>query len=146
MTSIQSGCIDMEFKILRNETEHQTALQEAERLVALDPLTGTRDGEDLALLALLIEDYEKRAFQFDALEPIEVIEFRMSEQGLRQKDLVPLLGSRSRVSEVLGGKRPLTVQMIRALSSGLDIPADALIGRKPNVTSDENVLSVDGTD
>jgi HTH-type transcriptional regulator/antitoxin HigA len=136
----------MEFKILKNETEHQTALQEAERLVALDPLTGTEDGERLALLALLIEDYERRAFQFEALDPIEIIEFRMSEQGLRQKDLVPLLGSRSRVSEVLGGKRPLTVQMIRALSSGLGIPADALIGREPNVTSSKdefNVVEID---
>lgn len=124
----------MELKVLKNEAEHKTALQEAERLVALDPPTGTAQGDRLELLALLIEDYEKRAFQFDALDPIEIIEFRMSEQGLRQKDLVPMLGSRSRVSEVLGGKRPLTVQMIRALSSGLGIPADALIGREPCVT------------
>jgi HTH-type transcriptional regulator/antitoxin HigA len=134
----------MEFRILKNEGEHQTALREAERLVALDPSTGTADGERLALLALLIEDYEKRAYQFEALDPIEIIEFRMSEQGLRQKDLVPLLGSRSRVSEVLGRKRPLTVQMIRALSSGLGIPADALIGRDPSVTSDEDERNVRG--
>ena len=119
----------MELKILNNDVEHKAALQEAERLVDLDPLAGTPDGERLALLALLIEDYEKKAYQFEALDPIEVIEFRMAEQGLRQKDLVPMLGSKSRVSEVLGGKRPLTLQMIRALSSGLGIPADALIGR-----------------
>jgi HTH-type transcriptional regulator/antitoxin HigA len=136
----------MEFRILKNEGEHQTALREAERLVALDPSTGTADGERLALLALLIEDYEKRAYQFEALDPVEIIEFRMSEQGLRQKDLVPLLGSRSRVSEVLGGKRPLTVQMIRALSSGLGIPADALIGREPSVTSDEDERNVEEID
>lgn len=128
----------MEFKILRSEIEHRTALHEAERLVALDPESGTVDGERLALLALLIEDYEKRAFQFEALDPIEIIEFRMSEQGLRQKDLVPLLGSRSRVSEVLAGKRPLTVQMIRALSSGLGIPADALIGKEPDISRDKD--------
>jgi HTH-type transcriptional regulator / antitoxin HigA len=136
----------MEFRILKTEVEHKTALQEAERLVALDPSTGTVDGERLALLALLIEDYEKRAYQFEALDPIEIIEFRMTEQGLRQKDLVPLLGSRSRVSEVLGGKRPLTVQMIRALSSGLGIPADALIGREPSVTSNEDERNIEEID
>jgi HTH-type transcriptional regulator/antitoxin HigA len=136
----------MEFRILKNEGEHQTALREAERLVALDPSPGTADGERLELLALLIEDYEKRAYHFEALDPIEIIEFRMSEQGLRQKDLVPFLGSRSRVSEVLGGKRPLTVQMIRALSSGLGIPADALIGREPSVTSDADERNVDEID
>lgn len=119
----------MELKILKNDVEHKAALQEAERLIDLDPLVGTPDGERLELLALLIEDYEKRVYQFEALDPIEVIEFRMAEQGLRQKDLIPMLGSQSRVSEVLAGKRPLTVQMIRALSSGLGIPADALIGR-----------------
>jgi HTH-type transcriptional regulator/antitoxin HigA len=136
----------MELKILKTEIEHKTALQEAERLVALDPPTGTPDGERLALLALLIEDYEKRAYQFEALDPIEIIEFRMSEQGLRQKDLVPMLGSRSRVSEVLGGKRPLTVQMIRALSSGLGIPADALIGRDPSETSGKDEVNVEEID
>jgi HTH-type transcriptional regulator/antitoxin HigA len=133
----------MEFKIIKNETEHRTALQEAERLVALAPPTGTVEGERLSLLALLIEDYEKRAYQFEALDPIEIIEFRMAEQGLRQKDLVPLLGSRSRASEVLAGKRPLTVQMIRALSRGLGIPADALIGREPDVTSHKDETKVE---
>jgi HTH-type transcriptional regulator/antitoxin HigA len=136
----------MEYKILRSETEHQTALQEAESLVALDPLTGSKEGERLALLALLIEDYEKRAFEFEALDPIEIIEFRMAEQGLRQKDLVPLLGSRSRVSEVLGGKRPLTVQMIRALSGGLGIPADALIGKEPKVSPHDGERNVEDID
>lgn len=136
----------MEYRILKSESEHQTALQEAESLVALDPATGSLDGDRLALLALLIEDYEKRAYQFEALDPIEIIEFRMAEQGLRQKDLVPLLGSRSRVSEVLGGKRPLTVQMIRALSSGLGIPADALIGREPSVDSNNDESNVDEID
>ena len=131
----------MELKILRTEIEHRAALDEVERLIALDPLFGSREGERLALLALLIEDYEKRTFQFDALTPTEVIVFRMSEQGLRQKDLVPLLGSRSRVSEVLSGKRPLTVQMIRALSNGLGIPADALIGKPPLVTGQAAAVS-----
>ncbi|MFJ1471055.1 helix-turn-helix domain-containing protein [Massilia orientalis] len=114
--------------------------------MALDPEAGSEDGERLALLSLLIEDYEKRAFQFEPLDPIEIIEFRMSEQGLRQKDLVPMLGSRSRVSEVLSGKRPLTVQMIRALSGGLGIPADALVGRDVEAAASDAERNVDDID
>jgi HTH-type transcriptional regulator / antitoxin HigA len=119
----------MDYKILRTKSEHQAAVQEAERLISLDPAPKSAEGTRLELLALLIEDYERRSFDFGALDPVDVIEFKMAETGLRQKDLVPLLGSRSRVSEVLARKRPLTVQMIRALSSGLGISADALIGR-----------------
>ena len=85
----------------------------------------------------MIEDYEKRSFSFDALDPVDAIEFRMSEQGLRQKDLVPLIGSRSRVSEVLARKRPLTVQMIRSLSTGLGIPVEALVAEQ--ATNDQAV-------
>lgn len=118
----------METKVLRTPSAHQLALAEAEELVARDPRPGSPEAERLDLLTLLIEDYERRTFSFDSPDPIEVIEFRMAEQGLRQKDLVALIGSRSRVSEVLARKRPLTVQMIRALSTGLGISADLLIG------------------
>lgn len=125
----------MKYKVLRTEDEHREALQEAEVLVARDPSPGSSEAERLELLTLLVEDYEKRAFSFEALDPLDVIEFRMAEQGLRQKDLVSMIGSRSRVSEVLAGKRPLTVQMIRALSIGLGVPADALIGAEPRRSS-----------
>lgn len=121
----------MIYRVLKTEIEHREALQEAEALVMVDPVPGTDEAERLELLTLLIEDYEKRAFSFEDLDPLDVIEFRMVEQGLRQKDLVSMLGSRSRVSEVLAGKRALTVQMIRALSVGLGVPADALIGTEP---------------
>jgi HTH-type transcriptional regulator/antitoxin HigA len=129
----------MKYKVLRTEKEHQSALQEAEALVALDPTPGSNEAERLELLTLLIEDYEKRAFPFESLDPLEVIEFRMAEQGLRQKDLVSMIGSRSRVSEVLSGKRPLTVQMIRALSVGLGISADSLIGAEPQKSTTSNL-------
>ena len=101
-----------------------------ERLAADDPAPGTPDGDRLELLAKLVEDYEKARFQFRRPDPIEAIRFRMEEQGLRQKDPVPLLGGRNRVSEVLAGKRPLTVAAIRALSAALNIPADLLV-REP---------------
>lgn len=119
----------MDIKVLKTTVDYRDALQEAERLVAIDPQPQTIDGERLQLFALLIEDYERRNYSFDDLDPVDIIEHRMAEQSLRQKDLVPLLGSRSRVSEVLARKRPLTVQMIRTLSAGLGIPAEVLIGK-----------------
>src|ERR1700730_19279973 len=118
----------MNYRVIKNDEDYESALADAERLVANDPAPGTNEGDHLELLTVLIEDYEKRQFQFDLPDPIQAIEFRMEEQGLRQKDLVPMLGSRSRVSEVLSGKRPLTVAMIRSLSVGLGIPAEVLVG------------------
>lgn len=120
----------MNLKLIRTEDEYTAALQEAERLISRDPEPGTTEAERLELLTVLIEDYEKKQFVFDEVSPVEAIEFRMAEQGLRQKDLVPFIGSRSRVSEVLAGKRPLTVQMIRALSTGLGIPAELLLSEE----------------
>jgi len=117
----------MEPKILRNAGDYRSALTEAERLVALDSLPDSANANRLELLSILISDYEQRNFPFNNPDPIDAIEFRMQEQGLRQRDLVALIGSRSRVSEVLARKRPLTVQMIRALSGGLGIPLAALI-------------------
>lgn len=120
----------MKIKVIRNESDYKTMLREAEALVALDPVSGSEEAERLELLAVLIEDYERRTFPFDVPDPIEAIEFRMQEQGLRQVDLVPMLGSRSRVSEVLSRKRPLTVAMIRAISTGLGIPLDILVAER----------------
>src|SRR5688572_21023115 len=108
----------MDLKVIKTPAQYKAVLEEAERLVANDPRRGTDQAERLELLTLLIEDYEKRNYVFPQTDPIDAIEFRMAEQGLRQRDLVPLLGSRSRVSEVLARKRPLTIQMIRSLSQG----------------------------
>ena len=119
----------MEIRVIRSKDEHQRALKEVERLVLRDPAAGTSDGDRLELLALLIEDYERKAFPIETPDPIEAIEFRMEEQGLKQRDLIPFLGSKSRVSEVLSRKRPLTVQMIRGLSEGLGIPIGLLVSK-----------------
>jgi HTH-type transcriptional regulator/antitoxin HigA len=119
---------EMEYKVLKTDEQYEATLALAEQLIACDPEIGTADAERLELLSLLIGDYEKRTFPFRKPNPISAIRFRMEEQGLRQADLAPLLGSRSRVSEVLAGKRPLTVQMIRALSTSLGIPAETLVG------------------
>lgn len=117
----------MEIKIIKSEPQYHSMLSEVERLVALDPNIGTNEADRLELFSVLIEDYEKRNFPFNSPDPIDAIEFRMMEQGLRQVDLAPLVGSRSRVSEILSRKRPLTVPMIRSLSKGLGIPLDVLL-------------------
>ncbi|MBI3916548.1 MAG: helix-turn-helix domain-containing protein [Betaproteobacteria bacterium] len=117
----------LEAKIIKTEDQYRAYLAEVDRLAADDPVPGTADGDRLELLAKLVEDYEKERFRFRRPDPIDAIRFRMEEQGLRQKDLAPLLGGRNRVSEVLAGKRPLTVSAIRALSDALHIPADLLV-------------------
>ena len=123
----------LEPKIIKTDEQYGAGLAEVARLAAGDPAAGTPDGDRLELFAKLVDDYEKERYRFNRPGPIEAIRFRMEEQGLRQKDLVPLLGGRNRVSEVLAGKRPLTVAAIRALSGALNIPAELLV-REPETT------------
>ena len=121
---------NIEPKIIKTEDQYRAYLVEVDRLAADDPAPGTSDGDRLELLAKLVEDYEKECFQFRRPDPVDAILFRMQERGLRQKDLAPVLGGKNRVSEVLSGKRPLTLAMVRALTDSLQIPADLLI-REP---------------
>ncbi len=135
----------MELKIIKTDADYRSYLSEVERLALADPSPESSDGARLELLSLLVEEYEKTRFKFEAPSPVEAIQFRMHEQGLRQADLVPYFGSRSRVSEVLAGKRPLTVQMIREISTGLGISADVLVsGSMP--TNTEPADEADGVD
>lgn len=117
----------MNLRIIKSAEDYQHAVSLVNELIMGDPEPHTPKAEQLELLALLIEDYEKKHFNFDVPDPVSAIEFRMEEQGLRQRDLIPILGSRSRVSEVLARKRPLSLQMIRSLSESLAIPTDILI-------------------
>ena len=114
-------------KIVKNRTDYEEALSAVETLLDLDPSPGTPESEKLELLTLLIQDYEARNVQIVPPTPIEAIKFRMEQQNLTQRDLMPYIGSRSKVSEVLAAKRPLTVSMMRALHSGLGIPANVLL-------------------
>jgi len=120
----------MEPRIIKIEKQYRAALTEVERLAADDPVPGTPEGDRLELLAKLVEDYEKERFKFDRPDPVEAILFRMEEQGLRQKDIAGILGGKNRASEVLSRKRPLTLQMIRALHEKLAISPELLI-REP---------------
>ncbi len=118
----------MDTKVIRSEEQHQEYLAEIQRLLAQEPQPGSEEAERLELLSVLVEAFENQKYPIEAPDPISAILFRMQEQGLKQADLVPYFGTRSRVSEVLGRKRPLTVNMIRALSSGLGISTETLVG------------------
>jgi HTH-type transcriptional regulator/antitoxin HigA len=120
----------MKLKVINSERAYRQALKDIERL--WDARPGSPSHDALAVLAVLVEDYEKRLFPMDDPDPVAAILFRLEQAGLEPKDLVPILGSRSRVSEILNHKRSLTVEMVRRLSSELGIPMEALIplGRK----------------
>jgi HTH-type transcriptional regulator/antitoxin HigA len=120
-------------RVIHTDIDHREAMAELDRLMEIDPELGTPEAEELELLALIIEIYEKERFRVGLPDPIEAIRFRMDQAGLRQRDLVSYLGSKSRVSEVLSGKRPLTLTMIRALHEGLGIPAEVLLQRPGGV-------------
>jgi HTH-type transcriptional regulator / antitoxin HigA len=117
----------MKTKLVKTESDYAAALARVEKLMESKP--NAAQGDELEVLSLLVHDYEERAFPIDKPDPVAAIRFRMAQQGLTNKDLVPFLGSRSRVSEVLSGRRSLSLKMIRALVSGLRIPADVLLAR-----------------
>lgn len=120
----------MTSKVIRSQEEYQGALSEISALIDGDPTPDSREGERLNLLAVLVRDYESRALSKVFVDPLEAIRFRMEQSGLRQRDLIPFIGSKSRVSEVMAGKRPLSLSMIRALHAGLGIPAESLLGSR----------------
>lgn len=114
-------------KLIKNSKDHATALKRLEELMMADPKPGSTEDDELELLAFLVEDYEKRTVKIPAATPAEAIRFRMEQSGLSQQDLVPFIGSKSRVSEVLSGKRDLTLTMVRNLHEGLGIPLKSLV-------------------
>ncbi len=116
-------------KVIKNDREHQATLERIEAL--MDAAPNTPDGDELELLTTLVELYEEKQFPIDLPDPVAAIRFRMEQAGLTQQDLVPYIGSQSKVAEVLSGKRPLSLKMIRALNAGLGIPAYVLL-QEPN--------------
>lgn len=113
--------------VIKTREQYDEYLARVEELVSGDPAPDSRSGSELELLSLLLEEYEAKSFPFEKPDPVEAVKFRMHEQDLKQTDLVPYFGSRSRVSEFLSRQRPLTVGMIRELSAGLGIPAEVLL-------------------
>lgn len=124
-----------EIKIIKTKEDYNAALKLIEVLIGNDPDPESEEGEKLSLLTTLVEDYESKTFPESLPDPIEAIKFRMEQTNLKPADLVPYIGSRSRVSEILSGKRRLTIDMMRALESGLGIPAKVLL-QEPQESGD----------
>jgi HTH-type transcriptional regulator/antitoxin HigA len=112
---------------LRNEADHEAALDEIEGYFDSEPRKGTTAADRFDLLALVIEDYERKHWPIDPPDPLEAIRFGMETGGHTQADLGRLLGSRQRASEILSRKRPLTMRMAWKLHREWGIPAEALI-------------------
>lgn len=127
-------------KVIKTDADYEAALREVDRLLDLRPALGTREAEEVELLIVLVKDYESRRFDARLPDPIEAIKFRMDQQNLSRRELVPFIGSRSKVSEVLSRKRPLTLSMIRALHSGLGIPAKVLLQAREETALEQAVF------
>jgi HTH-type transcriptional regulator/antitoxin HigA len=129
-------------KVLRSEADYRAALARFEGL--LKAAKGTRGYDERDVLAVLIERYEDEHYPIDPPDPMEAIKFRMEQAGLSRKDIEPYLGGKSKVSEVFGGKRELTLSAIRALHRHLRIPAEVLI-RKPQEPLPSSLADLDFT-
>jgi HTH-type transcriptional regulator / antitoxin HigA len=116
----------MIIKPIRTKADYELALESISKLINAKPKS--RQADELEVLTVLIEDYERKHYPIDPPDPVEAIKFRMEQMDLTRKDLEPCIGSRSRVSEILNHKRELTLKMIKALHNKFDIPVEALIG------------------
>ncbi len=113
-------------KPIKTEKEYNRALKIIEKL--MDARKGSSDADLLNVVTLLVEKYEEKHYPIPQPDPIEAIKFRMEQLGLTQKDIANIIGSKSHVSEILSGKRKLTVEMMKTLHSALGVPAESLLG------------------
>ncbi len=115
----------MELKPIKTDKDYRTALERLE--VIFDASINTKEGDEAEILAMLIDNYENEHYPIEAPDPIEAIKIRMEELNMRQKDLVGIIGGKSRVSEIMNRKKRLTVDMIRDLEKTLQISASVLV-------------------
>ena len=115
----------MTIKPIKTKKDYQAAIARLEQI--FDSKPGSKEGDELVVLGILIEKYEQEHNPFDYSDPIEAIKFRMEQQGYTQNDLASVVGLKSRASEILSGKRKLSLEMIRQLNSHLKIPTEVLI-------------------
>ena len=125
MTRLTQKQFNMKYTVIKNEKQYNKAINRLEQI--FDAKKSTREGDELELLSLLIDKYEQEKYPIDFPDPIDAIKFRMEQLGYQQKDLVSAIGLKSRVSEILNRKRKLTLEMIRKLSTELNIPTDILV-------------------
>lgn len=126
----------MKTKILKSEQEYNSACKRIYNLINSNnnPIeTDSTEGEELELLSLLVEKYEQENYPINAPNPIEAIKFRMEQMNLKQVDIAPLFGGKTRVSEVLHGKRQLTLKMITLLNRYLGIPLESMISENEEI-------------
>lgn len=115
----------MEITPIKNQRDYRRVLKEIEGLMSARH--NTPEGDRLDVLVTLVEAWERKHYPMDLPDAIEAIKYHMERSGLEPRDLIPFIGSRNRVTEVLNRKRPLTLKMIRRLHAGLGIPAESLI-------------------
>ena len=115
----------MNIQPIKSEKDYENALERLEQI--FDAKQGTKEGDELEILSILIEKYEDEMYPIGLPDPIEAIKFRMEQLGLKQNDLVEAIGFKSRVSEILNKKRKLTLEMIRKLNEYLSIPTNVLV-------------------
>ena len=115
----------MEIKPIKTENDYNQAL---ERLaIIFDAKNGSPEGDELEVLGILIDKYENEKFPISLPDPIEAIKFRMEQMGYNQTDLAKVVGLKSRASEILNRKRKLSLEMVRQIHEGLNIPTEVLI-------------------
>ncbi len=117
----------MNIRPIRTEKDYDDALDRVDMLMDLDLKLGTKESDELEVLVMIIEKYEEKNWNISEPDPIEAIKIRMQEMQLKQKDLVPYIGNKSKVSEVLNGKVGLSLSMIYNLAKGLHLPLEVLI-------------------
>lgn len=115
----------MEIRPIKSETDYNETLKEIESLMMAE--ANSQEGDRLDVLVTLVEAYERQHYPIGFPDPIEAIKFRMEQQGLTVEDLVPVIGRKNRVYEILARKRPLTLRMIERLHSSFSIPAESLL-------------------
>ncbi len=115
----------MNIKPIKTETDYEDALKRLE--IVFDAPIGTEESDEADILGLLIDEYEKKHYPIEVPDPIEAIKIRMEEMHLKQIDLVPEIGGKSRVSEILNKKRKLTIEMIRKLTKRLNLSPELLL-------------------
>jgi HTH-type transcriptional regulator/antitoxin HigA len=115
----------MDIAPIKNRRNYQRALKDIEGL--MNAKRNTPDGDRLDVLVTLVEAWERKHYPLDLPDPVEAIKYHMDQSGLQPRDLIPFIGSRNRVHEVLNRRRPLTLKMINRLHRGLGIPAESLI-------------------
>lgn len=139
MGLVRKANMSNKIKIIKTEEDYKNALDLIKELMNQDPDPDSEEGEQLNILAALVKDYESVAFPESAPDPIDAILFRMEQQHLKPRDLIPYVGSRSKVSEILSRKRPLTLSMMRALETGLGIPAKVLLKEPDDFRNEEDI-------